>query len=225
MSPNSVKSKKATVKVLVVDDHTLFAEGTVALLSSEQSISVVGIAKNGQECLELAARTFPDVILLDIKLPDINGTDLLSKIKKVQSEAKVIMLTGQSPKGYVTKSISMGAQGFLLKDCTVNEIIWGIYKVFKGGTYFPHSLEVVSCGQENGNYSINPELPSKPLSPKEIEVMELVSQGLRSKEIALALGINVRTVDFHVNNILIKLNVKTRLEAVLKYKDEGVRDC
>ncbi|WP_088227942.1 response regulator transcription factor [Desulfosporosinus sp. FKB] len=215
--------KLLKIKVLVVDDHTLFAEGTVSLLSSEPRISVVGIAKSGKECLSLISVSKPDVVLLDIKLPDASGTDLIDKIKKVQPVVKIIMLTGYSPKGYITKSMSRGADGFLLKDCAVQEMIQGILKVYNSGVYFSKGLEIFLPSENNCDrihaLAEIVELPGEKLTPKESEIIELVSRGLHNKDIAEVLGIKVATVNFHVSNILVKMNVKTRLEAVLKYKD------
>ncbi|OLN25885.1 response regulator [Desulfosporosinus metallidurans] len=206
------------VKVLVVDDHTLFTEGTVSLLSFEPRILVVGIAKNGTECINLVSNTRTDVVLLDIKLPDVCGTDLIDKIKAVQPEVKIIMLTGHSPKGYVTKSISKGANGFLLKDCSVHEMIQGILRVYNGDVYFSQSLQL-----EDNNDTIHSSVklgitPRELLTTRENEIMELVSKGLHNKEVASALGIKVRTANFHVSNILFKLEVSTRLEAVLQWQ-------
>ncbi|MDR3600963.1 MAG: response regulator transcription factor [Desulfosporosinus sp.] len=214
------------VKVLVVDDHTLFTEGTVALLSFEPRISVVGIADNGIKCMYLINKTRFDVVLLDIKLPDACGINLIDKIKKVQPETKIIMLTGHSPKGYVTKAVNKGANGFLLKDCSVKEIIQGILRVYNGGVCFSQGLEasLQPVHNSNSHFPRNSETLSVQLTSREIEVIELVSQGLRSKEIASAVGINVRTVDFHVSNILLKLKVNTRLEAVLRYKEGELSD-
>lgn len=219
MSINSDELQK--VKVVIVDDHTLFAEGTVSLLSFEPRILVVGIAKNGIECMKLMSGTKPDVVLLDINLPDTWGTDLIDKIKKVNNRVKILMLTGQKPQGYVTKSISKGANGFLLKDCSVKEMIQGILRVYQDGVYFSQGLEAFLQPVNKNN---NLHFPVQPvetlrnlLTKREIEVIELVSKGLHNKEIASALGINVRTVEFHVNNILLKFGVSTRLEAVLNW--------
>ena len=208
-----------TVKVLVVDDHTLFAEGTVSLLGLEPHILAVGIAKNEIECIDLISKTVPDVVLLDINLPDTCGTDLIDKIREVQPEVKIVMLTGQNPQGYVTKSISKGANGFLLKDCSVKEMTQAILRVYEGGVYFFQSLGAIleSDNFDKSLNSMDSEAPSKLLTTREIEIMELVSKGLHNKEIAVALSIKVRTVDFHVSNILLKLGVSSRLEAVLMW--------
>ncbi len=216
------------VKVLVVDDHMLFAEGIVALLFFEPRILVVGIAKNGIECLSLISKTRSDVVLLDIQLPDTCGTDLIDKIKKVQPEIKILMLTGQNPKEFVAKSISKGANGLLLKDCSAKEMIEAILRVYNGGTYFSLDLEAFlhpGNNSDNVHIVVNSETPSKLLTTREITIIELVLRGLHNKEIASALGIKVRTVEFHVNNIFLKLGVSTRLEAAVKYKDGGLSNC
>lgn len=210
------QSEKIKVKVLVVDDHTLFAEGTVSLLSSEPRILAVGIAKNGIECMALIEKVVPDVVLLDINLPDICGTDLIDKIKRILPGVKVIMLTGQNPQGYINKSISKGANGFLLKECSVKEMTQAILTVFEGGNYCLQSLDT---NFQSEKIDTNPSgisvIPGKLLTAREIEIMELMAKGLHNKEIATILGIKVRTVDFHVYNILLKLGVSSRLEAVL----------
>lgn len=212
------------IKVLVVDDHTLFAAGTVSLLSVEPRILVIGVAKDGMECMSLISKTRSDVVLLDISLPDTCGTDLIDKIKAVQPEVKILMLTGQNPKGYVTKSISKGAKGFLLKDCSVKEMIEAIFRVNNGGEYFSQGLGAFRQplnNSDNGHFAASSEIPREILTPKEIEIIELVSRGLHNKEIASSLGLNVRTVEFHVSNILPKLGVSKRFEAVLQWANIG----
>ena len=225
MSNNTEELER--VKVLVVDDHMLFVEGTVSLLSFEPRILVVGIAKNGIECMDLISYTASDVVLLDIQLPDTHGTDLIDKIKKVQPGVKIIMMTGHSPKGYFTRSIRKGADGFLLKECSVKEMIQGIFRVNEGGVYYSQGLEdFIKSGNSSDkeHFPMNYEMFIEQLTPREKEIMELVSQGLRSKDIASVVGINVRTTDFHISNIIHKFKAKTRLEAVLRYKDEGLNN-
>ncbi|EHQ91836.1 response regulator [Desulfosporosinus youngiae] len=224
-----VPGLEKTIRVVVVDDHTLFAEGTVSLLSSESYISVVGTAKNGRDCLKLVKTEHPDVVLLDINLPDFSGTDLIEKIKVLASNVKIIMLTGQSPEGYVDASLNKGANGFLLKDCSKSEMTAAILQVSSssGQYYFSQNmapyLRSVIVGEETGTNTSESKRFS--LTPKELEIIELIAQGLRNREIAAALEIKNRTVDFHVGNILSKLGAKSRLEAVLIYtKDNGLGD-
>ncbi|EGW40424.1 response regulator transcription factor [Desulfosporosinus sp. OT] len=213
--------KLERVKVLIVDDHALFAEGTVSLLRVESRILTVGIAKDGMECIGLIKKTVPDVVVLDINLPDICGIDIIDKIKKVQPDIKILMLTGQDPKGYVTRSRNKGANGFLLKNCSVKEMIQGILRVYEGGVYYSQGIGAFlqpGNNSDNVHFSVESKTTSRDLlSPREKEIIELISKGLHNKEIASALGIKVRTANFHVSNILLKLEVSTRLEAVLQW--------
>jgi len=202
------------VRVLVVDDHTLFAEGTVSLLTTEPQISVVGIANTGAKCMELVASTSPDVVLLDINLPDTSGTDLIDKIKQVDPKVKIVMLTGLNPRGYVNVSLSKGALGFLLKDCSAKEMTQSILRVYKGDPCLSPNLETIDEADPNES-SLLSEKSNCSLTQREAEIMDLIYQGLHNREIAGELGIKVRTVDFHVGKILLKLGVSSRLEAVL----------
>jgi DNA-binding NarL/FixJ family response regulator len=219
-----IKQTRLRITVLVVDDHTLFAEGTVALLSSETDLEVVGIAKSGNECLTLIKMKKPDVILLDINLADISGIELIPKIKRLHSEARVLMLTGHKPESYLTKSLQNGAQGFLLKDCTKKEMVEAISCVSKGKFYFSQGigdfLKDVLTGKNRVAESLLPRTSQieQTLTRRETEIMNLVSTGLSNKEIAFALGLKCRTVNFHIGNILIKLGVSSRLQAILAWK-------
>lgn len=205
------------IKVLIVDDHTLFAEGTASLLSVEHRIRTVGISKSGLECMNIVGKIRVDVVLLDIKLPDACGVDLIDMIKKVQPEIKIIILTGHNPKGYITRSINKNANGFLLKNCSVEEMIQGILSVYSGGSYFSKGLKAFLPEINNNslNSLANSEIAMELLTLKESEIIELVSRGLHNKEIASALGITVRTVEYHMSNIFSKLEVSKRFEAVL----------
>ena len=132
------------------------------------------------------------------------------------------MLTGQDPKGYVTLSINKGANGFLIKNCSVKEMIQGILTVYNGGVYLAQGLEAFLHPGNNSDsvhFPGNSEMLRELLASKEIEIIGLVSKGLNNKKIALALGIKVRTVEFHVSNILLKLGVSTRLEAILRWTE------
>ena len=222
-----VSGLEKVIKVAVVDDHTLFAEGTVLVLSSEPNISVVGIAKNGNDCLKIVKTEHPDVVLLDINLPDVCGTDLIEKIKEIDVNVSILMLTGQNPEEYVNASLNKGAHGFLLKDCSKVEMTAAIVQASLGKYYFSQNmasyLRSIIVGQEIIADIIEPEKNQGALlTPKEIEIIELIAQGLRNKDIAASLGIKNRTVDFHVSNILSKLGVKSRLEAVLAYSKDQV---
>ncbi len=207
------------IKVLVVDDHKLFALGVVALLSSEPDIVVTDVASNAEEGLGLVRDVLPHTVLLDINLPDSCGVDMISKIKQIDPGIGIVMLTGLSPLGHIDASLAQGASGFLLKDCTKEEMVTAIRKAARGESYFSQTLapylkeELVRTPQQDCH---DDKMAS--LTSRELKIFKLVVTGLRSKEIAENLGITKRTVDFHIGNILLKLEVKSRMEIVLKYK-------
>lgn len=214
------------IKILLVDDHNLFAEGTAALLMPEANFTVLGIAGNGNQCLQLLRETTPDVILLDISLPDCSGINLIDEIKLIHPTIKIIMLTGLNPTGYLPKLLSKGVQGLLLKESTKKEMVEAIQYVVQGKDYFSQALApfMKSVIVDNDN-SETVKLHDRLLTPREQEIMESISIGLRNREIAAKLGVKSRTIDFHVSNILSKLGVKTRIEAMLTYaKDKAGND-
>lgn len=219
------------IKVLVVDDHTLFAEGTASLLSSEPDIAVAGIAASAEECLQLVRSILPHTVLLDINLPDSCGVNIIGKIKRETPDTGIIMLTGQSPEGYINASLNQGASGFLLKDCSKGEMVAAIRKAARGESYFSQSLSpylksaIIQKKDPSNvpNHSFTQTDPREnyvsSLTSRELEILELIAEGLRNKEIAECLGITKRTIDYHVGNILSKLEVKSRMEAVLLYRN------
>ena len=207
------------IKVLVVDDHKLFALGVLALLSSEPDIVVTDVVSNAEECLRMAEIVSPHTVLLDINLPDSCGVDMISKIKQIDPDIGIVMLTGLSPLGHIDASLAQGASGFLLKDCTKEEMVTAIRKAARGESYFSQSMAPYLKEELVGTPQQDPHDDKMALlTSREVEILKLVVTGLRSKEIAENLRITKRTVDYHIGNILLKLEVKSRMEIVLKYK-------
>ncbi|EGW36054.1 response regulator [Desulfosporosinus sp. OT] len=219
MSVGNEKLEK--IKVLVVDDHTLFAEGTVSLLSSETKLEILGIANDGNQCLTFLKLKTPNIILLDISLPDCSGINLIDDIKSIHPAVKIIMLTGLNPKGYLTKSLQKGVHGFLLKECNKKEMIEAVFYVAQGKEYFSKGLAPFL--KSAFNKGDKKALTSQPndigelLSGREEEIMNLIVKGLNNQEISSILGITIRTVKFHTSNILSKLGVKSRSKAVVAW--------
>jgi len=211
--------KLEKIKVLVVDDHTLFAEGTVSLLSTETNLEIVGIANDGNQCLTLLRLKTPDIVLIDLNLPDCSGINLIDDIKSKNSVVKIIMLTGLNPKGYLTKSLQKGVSGFLLKECNKKEMIEAIFYVAQGKEYLSKSLapllklEFIGNNGDEQALELQPNHIGELLSTRETEIMDLIAKGLNNQEISVTLGITIRTVKFHISNILFKLSVKSRSKA------------
>lgn len=209
------------IKVLVVDDHPVVAEGTISWLSSDPKILVLGTAHNGEECIHIVSNKKPDIVLLDINLPDICGINLIEKLLEIQPLLKIIMFTGYNPEEYVTSSLVKGAHGFLLKNCSKNELIQAVLSVFEGGIYFPDGMGtllrsiIIRKERETGSSVLNLKNQFSNLTPRETDILKLIAKGMQNKEIAGILKIKTRTVEFHVSSILSKLGVNSRLEAVL----------
>ncbi|NBJ16536.1 MAG: response regulator transcription factor [Dehalobacter sp. 4CP] len=225
--------KRSKIEVLIADRQTLFAEGMASLLLQESDIEFVGIALNTADCLEIVKKAYPDVVLLDINLSDVCSVDIMDWINKEFPDTKIIILTGQSPEEFIEVSFVQGLAGFLLKDCTKNEIVTAIRKAIKGEVYLSQNLSVYlkpipahlrSRMNDSDpflfhNASLNVNNSQEVLTERESEILILIAKGLRNKEIAASLGISKRTVEYHVSNILEKLGAKSRLEAVLNYKE------
>jgi Response regulator containing a CheY-like receiver domain and an HTH DNA-binding domain len=225
--------KRPKIKVLIADGQTLFAERMASLLLQESDIEVVGIALNTADCLKIAKKAYPDVVLLDINLSDVCSVDIMDGINKEFPDTKIIILTGQSPEEFIEVSFVQGLAGFLLKDCTKNEIVTAIRKAIKGEVYQSQNLSVylkpIAAHLRSRmndpdpflfhDASLNVKDWQEVLTERESEILVLITKGLRNKEIAASLGISKRTVEYHVSNILEMLGVKSRLEAVLNYKE------
>lgn len=212
--------KLENIKVLVVDDHTLFAEGTVSILSSETNLEIVGIANDGNQCLALLRSKTPDIILLDISLPDCSGINLIDDIKSINPAVKIIMLTGLNPKGYLAKSLQKGVHGFLLKECNKKEMIEAVFYVAQGKEYFSKGLApyirfaFIRSNEDKEALTFQLSDIGELLSTREEEIMDLIAKGLNNQEISSTLFITIRTVKFHTSNILSKLGVNSRSKAV-----------
>ncbi len=187
------------IKVLIVDDHPLIAEGLQNSLSGNGSISVCGIAHSARECMALFNEYRPDVILLDIKLPDGSGTEISKAIIQTNPQQKIIALTSYNQKYYVQEMIRNGVQGYLLKNATPSEIIEAIICVSEGENYFSPEIERLLHSKCDNQIF---------LSKREIEVLHLIAQGLTNAEIADKLFISPFTADSHRKNLILKLGAK-----------------
>lgn len=201
------------IRVMIADDHKMVREGLKSLIEFDDNIRVVEEADNGKECIEKLCYSNPDVLLLDINMPDISGIEVLDILVKKKNCPKILMLTVHSEMEYLIKSIDMGADGYLLKDSDSHELIRAIYYVYQGEKFIQPSLIPLLnsrlISRDMDREKINA------LSEREIEVLRLVSVGFLNKDIAEKLFISERTVKNHLFNIFKKINCSDRTQAAV----------
>jgi DNA-binding NarL/FixJ family response regulator len=198
--------KEAAIRILVADDHPMLREGLVAVLSTQPDFDVVGEAADGSEVVRLAETLLPDVILLDLEMPGMDGVAALEKLRENGSGAHTIVFTAYDTDERILGSLRAGARGYLLKGASRTELFDAIRTVHSGGSL----LQPLVTGRLLDH--MNAPEPD-PLTPRELEVLALLARGLPNKEIADSLYIGERTVKFHVSSILAKLNAGNRTEA------------
>jgi NarL family two-component system response regulator LiaR len=211
------------IRVLIVDDHDIVREGQRALISTEPGMEVIGEARNGIEAIELAVKLQPDVILLDLLMPKMDGIDASQEIKKGNPEARILVLTSFAEDERVFAAIKAGAMGYLLKDSSPQKILKSIREVFQGIT----SIEPRIANKLMREIQRTSDSPptEEPLTNREMEVIRLIAEGLSNQEIAERLVISERTVRTHVTNILGKLHLANRTQAALYALREGLTDA
>jgi DNA-binding NarL/FixJ family response regulator len=197
---------EAKIRILVADDHPMLREGLVAVLSTQPDFYVVGEAADGSEVVRLAETLLPDVILLDLEMPGMDGVAALEKLRESGSEARTVVFTAYDTDERILGSLRAGARGYLLKGASRTELFDAIRTVHSGGSL----LQPLVTGRLLDH--MNAPEPD-PLTPRELEVLALLARGLPNKEIADSLYIGERTVKFHVSSILAKLDAGNRTEA------------
>lgn len=211
---------KKCIKVLVVDDHTIIRKGIQAMLALVPDIEVVGEAENGQEAVEQAKNLRPDVILMDLVMPEMDGIEAIRRIKADQPEAHILVLTTFAGEDKIFPAIKAGALGYHLKDSDPDELVQAIRQVCQGESSL-HPIIARKVLQELSHPSEHPPTPD-PLTAREVEVLRLVAQGLDNREIAEKLVISEATVRTHVSHILSKLHLASRTQAALYALKEGL---
>lgn len=197
------------IKVLLVDDHPLVLDGISARLEGEESLSVIGMANDGQQALQKAAELKPDVVLMDISMPVMNGFEAAERFRQQQPEVKVLILSMHDDREYILKLIKCGAAGYVLKDVSSSELITAIETVYKGGTYFSSGASQSLFSEFDPVADDEEKKTVEPLTSREKDVLKLLAEGNSNKEIARELDISVRTVETHRQNIKAKLDIHT----------------
>jgi DNA-binding NarL/FixJ family response regulator len=212
---------------MIVDDQELFRRGLAMLLAAEDDIDLVGEAADGHEATALAAAVAPDVILMDVRMPQQSGIEACIEIKSVVPSAKIVMLTMSDEEADLYDAIRNGASGYLLKDASIDQVAEAVRVVAEGQSLISPSMAVklleefkaISRSDGGKDDALNPRL-----TPRELEVLNLVAHGLANRDIAKELFISENTVKNHVRNILEKLQLHSRMEAVMYAVREKLLD-
>ena len=208
------------IRVLIADDHAIVRKGIMALLEREGDIVVIGEASNGQEAIDRAAALRPDVVLMDLVMPEVDGIEAIRQITIAQPDIRILVLTSFASDDKVFPAVKAGALGYLLKDSGPEALIQAIRQVARGESSL-HPTIARKVLHELAHPSGHPPTP-QPLTERELEVLRLVAQGLSNREIADHLVITEMTVRTHVSNILGKLHLASRIQAALYALREGL---
>lgn len=212
------------IRVLLVDDHALFREGLALIISSQPDLTVVGEASDGLEAAVKAAELKPDLILMDIQMPGMDGIEATRRIKRELPAATIVMLTVRDDEEKLFDAIKSGAQGYLLKQMQSKELIEMIRRALAGEVAIPPRLAGQMLEEFRRLSQLEPreESEATALTGRELEVLNLVAQGRTDKEIAQSLSLSIHTVKTHLRSILAKLQVSGRKEAVRLAKGKGL---
>lgn len=201
------------IKILIADDHQLFREGIAKLISNDSEIEVLAEAENGEEAIKLASKFKPDVILMDIGMPKLNGIEATIQLKEHNPEIKIISLSMHAEKEYIKDILDAGASGYLLKSCTYSQLTEAIKSVFKGGKYLSEEVTEIVLHDYLKKDKEDSE-DEQILSKRELEILKLYAEGCSSREISEQLFISIKTVGTHKQHILKKLDLKTNADMV-----------
>lgn len=214
------------IKVLLVDDHAVVRKGMSFLLEDEPGIEIVGEAGGGKEALEKIPLLNPNLVLLDINMPEMNGIETATHISKKFPKVRVLIFSMHNDPDYILKSIESKVDGYLLKDAEKEEIVKAMHVIHGGEKYFPPDVSAILVSAMQGGAGIKPTSTSNKvlsiLSKKEMEVLKFIADGKSSKDIAEKLGLSIRTVSNHRANMLKKTNVNNTAELVRIASTEGL---
>lgn len=212
-----------TIRILLADDHKILREGLKKLIEEEDNLEVIGESKNGPDTVRLTQKLKPDLIIMDISMPELSGIEATRRILKEIPGIKVIALSMHSDSRYVMDMLEVGAKGYLLKDCAFDEIIHAIHAVIEGKTYLSPGVTDIVVDSSLGKMGKQPTNPARSLlSSREIEILQLLSEGARTKDIAEKLFISQKTVETHRRNIMTKLKLDNIADLVRFAIREGL---
>jgi DNA-binding NarL/FixJ family response regulator len=209
----------STIRIFLVDDHQLVRDGIKALLMSSGEVSILGEASTGKECYEKIAGEQPDILILDISLPDTTGIDITRKVSELYPSMKVLILSMYTNEDFIFNAIKAGAKGYLPKNTSREELLEAIRTIYEGDEFFSDSISRImlkSYVRIAKDEDQSPLGGPVPLTTREIEILKLFAEGFINKEISDQLDISIRTVETHKNHIMKKLELKSTVD-LIKY--------
>lgn len=216
------RQKSGPARLVIADDHELVRAGLRSMLNGQRGLEVIGEAANGREALELCRRLQPDLALIDVRMPQMDGLATCRSIKQECPITSVILVTIHETPEYLLEALKAGAAGYVLKDITQRELLTAVRRVLQGESILNKEQVIRALQHLESQSACQPELPPEQLSPREREVLQLLTQGQTNREIAHNLTISVSTVKIHVEHILAKLGVSDRTQAAVRAIELGL---
>lgn len=210
------------VKILIADDHKLFRDGLKTLIDKHKGIEVIGEAENGLSTVKLGLKLRPDIILMDVSMPDLNGIEATRKILAEAPEIKIIILSMHFDRRFIIESLKSGAKGYLLKDSPIEEVIETISSVMNDQIYLSNQITEVVINDYIKIAKTSESSAFSVLSAREREVLQLLAEGQATKEIAAKLNVSVKTIETHRKQIMNKLNIHSIAELTKYAIREGI---
>jgi two-component system response regulator NreC len=209
------------IRVLIADDHAIVRTGLRTLLKAEPSMELVGEATGGYEAIELVEKTRPDVVVLDLSMPDLDGIAVTKRIKPLLPDLQILILTIHADEGLLREAIKAGASGYVLKRAAEAELISAIHIILRGDLYVDPSMVRALLGDTLKPAETRPDSTQR-LTPRETEVLKCIAEGYTNRQIGEELQISVRTVEGHRANLSAKLGLKSRVELVRYAREHGL---
>lgn len=211
------------IRILIADDHGVLRAGLRAVLNAEPDMTVVAEAGDGPTALRLATELCPDILLLDISMPGMNGVEVTRQLKKAQPDVRALILTLHEDEGLLQEAIQAGASGYIVKRAVESELISAIQAVYRGDIYI-HPAMTRALLKDVSPSLVTDKEPTEPLSPREVEVLRLVADGHTNRQVAEMLHVSVRTVESHRANLMGKLNLSSPAQLVRYALEHGLLD-
>lgn len=215
-----MKEKAETIQLIIVDDHKVVRSGVKALIETESGLEIIGEASDGREAVAKVKAMEPDLVLMDLVMPEMDGVEATRRITEEGMELKILILTSFSEEERIIQAIKAGASGYLIKDASPDELVRAIKDTYRGES----TLDPKVAGTVLRSMQKEKDEPAEELTEREIEVLELIAKGLPNDDIANELYISERTVRSHVSNILGKLNLQNRTQAALYAVRQGIAE-